>query len=220
MKFVTAKQIQRLDDVAINTFGIPSVVLMENAGREVFLEIVRRKSPEQVCVVCGMGNNAGDGFVVARHLLDAGIRVNVLLVGYPDKLKKDALLNYQLARRLRVPIYAVNKITAKYRQMLSEADITVDALFGVGLNRALKGVFADIVEEMNSSAKRVIAVDIPSGLDATTGAVHGCCVKAQQTITFSYPKKGFQLKQGPKMIGRVKVVDIGIPQSVQRRVIK
>ena len=220
MKAVTTKQIQKLDDVAINTFGIPSVVLMENAGKAVFTEITKRFRPKRVCAVCGVGNNAGDGFVVARHLVDAGIMTDVLLLGESAMLKADALLNYNLLRRLRCPVNSVKRITPKVIAMLNAADVTVDAIFGVGLNRPVTGVYKDMIAAINRHAGRVVAVDVPSGLDATSGRVYGCCIKANKTISFTYPKKGFLIQEGPHHVGSLKVVDIGIPKMVKARVIK
>ena len=173
MKEVTAKQIQRLDDAAINGFGIPSVVLMENAGRAVFREITKRAGLNRVCVVCGAGNNAGDGFVVARHLLDAGIATDVIMPGPADRLKADALLNYHLFRRLRGRVRTVKRVTPRTAALISAADLAVDAIFGVGLNRKVEGVFAELIEAVNRHAPRVTAVDVPSGLDATTGKIYG-----------------------------------------------
>ncbi len=220
MKEVTAKQMQKLDDVAINTFGIPSVVLMENAGRAVFEEITKGVAVKRACVVCGAGNNAGDGFVVARHMANAGIPVDVIMPGPASRLKKDALLNYNLARRLRVPVHMIKRVTPRVIAMISAADVTVDAIFGVGLNRTVGGIYAGMIDAVNRHAGRVVAVDVPSGLDATTGKIYGVCVKARKTVTFTCPKKGFTAGQGPQYTGTVKVVDIGIPHMIVARMIK
>lgn len=220
MKVVTTKQIQKLDDVAINTFGIPSVVLMENAGRAVFAEITKRSLPKRVCVVCGVGNNAGDGFVVARHLVDAGIATDVLMLGERAMLKADALLNCNLLLRLRCPVTRVKRVTPKAIAMLNAADVTVDAIFGVGLNRLVSGVYGEMIAAINRHAGRVLAVDVPSGLDATSGKIYGGCIKANKTVSFTYPKKGFLIHEGPCHVGKLKVVDIGIPNIVKARVIK
>lgn len=220
MKAVTARQIQRLDEVAIHTFGIPSVVLMENAGRRVFEEITRRGRLKRVCVMCGQGNNAGDGFVVARHLADADIPVEIIMPGPAERLKPDALLNYQLARRMRIRVHQIKRVTPKVAAVIGAADLTLDAIFGVGLNRTVTGLLAEMITAINDHASRTVAVDIPSGLDATTGRVYGVCVKARQTVTFTFPKTGFTRGQGPAQTGTVKVVGIGIPRLIKDRVIK
>ncbi|MBZ0166997.1 MAG: NAD(P)H-hydrate epimerase [Candidatus Omnitrophica bacterium] len=220
MKSVTTKQIQKLDEVAIKTFGIPSVVLMENAGRAVFTELGKPGKLPRVAVLCGTGNNAGDGFVVARHLVNAGVRTDVIMLGAATALKADALLNYQLYRRLRCPVHAVKRVTSKTVAMISAAPVTVDAIFGVGLNRAVVGIYREAIEAVNQHAGRVVAVDVPSGLDATSGAIYGVCIKADKTVTFTYPKRGFFVGEGPRVAGKVIVADIGIPNLVKARVIK
>lgn len=220
MKSVTTKQIQKLDAVAIKTFGIPSVVLMENAGRAVYTELGRRTKLQRVAVVCGIGNNAGDGFVVARHLVNAGVRTDVIMLGAAASLKADALLNYQLLRRLRCPVHAVKRVTQKTVAMIGSAQVTVDAIFGVGLNRTVTGIYREAIEAVNEHAARVMAVDVPSGLDATSGQLYGACIKADKTVTFTYPKRGLTVGEGPRVAGKVIVVDIGIPHLVKARVIK
>lgn len=220
MKSVTTKQIQKLDEVAIKTFGMPSAVLMENAGRAVYAELGKRIQPRHVAVVCGTGNNAGDGFVAARHLVNAGVRIDVMMLGAAAALKADALLNYQLLRRLRCPVHVIKKVTPKTAAMIRAAQVTVDAVFGVGLNRTVTGIYREAIEAVNQLAGRVLAVDVPSGLDATSGKIYGVCIKADKTVTFTYPKRGFSVGEGPRFVGQVVVADIGIPNLVKARVIK
>jgi len=220
---VTVKQIQRLDKVAIDQYGVPSIVLMENAGQlvsQVIIKKLKRTKRPLVHVVSGVGNNAGDGFVIARYLINAGIKTKVFHLGKGKDLKADAAINYQLLKKLQYPIEALSsqRLLSFRRDALqcvfTKADIVVDAVFGVGLNREIKGAFKDLIEVMNSKAKRILSVDIPSGLDGTTGKIFGVCIKAQTTVTFSFPKKGFYKNQGPKYCGKIIVVDIGIPKSI------
>lgn len=219
---VTAKQIQALDRIAIEKIGIPSVVLMENAGRAVAQEVLgllRGKRRRGVCVFCGPGNNGGDGFVAARHLLLEGRTVKVFLIGDPKKLKGDAALNFGIFRRLGGPIRTVKRLTAAgaARAMIG-CDVIVDALFGVGLNRDLREPFRGIIEQINASEKPVIAVDVPSGLNATTGETFGVCIKAARTVTFTCSKRGFLRNEGLKHTGKVIVADIGIPKQLIRKI--
>lgn len=219
---VTVQQIQNLDKTAIERYGIPSIVLMENAGRAVAEEIkryLRRKRRPRVCIVCGVGNNAGDGFVTARHLLNAGIGTKVFLVGKARQLKHDAAVNCRILKRMRCPIKEVVSGQARTLPEIAQADVVVDAIFGVGLDREIVEPFRSVIETINRAAKYVIAVDIPSGLDGTTGAIYGVCVKADRTMTFSFPKKGFLKGHGPRQTGKVVVVDIGIPEQVKRKVL-
>ena len=209
---VTAKQIQHLDQRAIKKLGIPSVVLMENAGRAVAQEILKDRA-KKVCIVCGIGNNGGDGFVIARHLSNAGIPTRIFLIGKANQLKLAAATNYQILKNCRYQIPEIASVTPTFKRTIAENEIIVDAIFGVGLNRGIREPYRNIIQTLNQSKKRIIAVDVPSGLDATTGKIHGVCVKAYKTVTFSFPKKGFFKNEGPLYIGKLVVVDIGIPKE-------
>lgn len=214
MRTVTVQQIQKLDKIAIEKIGIPSLALMENAGRCVAQEVLKRiqkvKRP-RVCIICGVGNNAGDGFVAARHLINAGVDVKIFLIGQGRALKRDAAVNYRILKNLNYPIK--NAGTKNFAPLgdIAKAHVVVDAIFGVGLNREVLDPFRSVIEAVNQAGKRVIAVDIPSGLDGTTGKIYGVCVKADTTVTFSFIKKGFLKGQGPEHVGKVVVADIGIP---------
>ncbi len=212
---VTVRQVQKLDKIAIKRCGIPSLVLMENAGRAVAEEVkksLRGKRSPRVCIVCGVGNNAGDGFVVARHLINEGVGVKVLLASPKQGFKHDAAVNYRILKKMKCPIrrFAAREVAA--------AGSVVDAIFGVGLNREIAEPFRGTIETLNRKAKYVIAVDVPSGLDGTTGAIYGVCVKADRTVTFSFAKKGFYKRQGPRHTGKVIVVDIGIPARLKNKI--
>ncbi len=214
MKTATVQQIQELDRLAIEKYGILSLVLMENAGRVVAQEVLKRlrnKRKSVVCIVCGRGNNAGDGFVVARHLLNAGIKTKIFLIGKESDLKPDAAVNYQILKRCGYRIEVGEDVPS---QQLSRADIMVDAIFGVGLNRPIEEPFKTVIETINKEAKYVVSVDIPSGLDGTSGKIYGVCVKADLTVTFSFAKKGFFKNEGPHAAGKIVVADIGIPRCL------
>jgi NAD(P)H-hydrate epimerase len=218
---VTVKQIQALDKIAIERIGIPSAVLMENAGRAVAQEVLRyltKKRRPSVCVFCGLGNNAGDGFVAARHLLVRGIRVQTFLLGDPKNLKGDAALNYRIFRKLGGPFKKIGRMTPAAARAMAGCAVVVDALFGVGLNREIQDPFRGIIEKINAAGRAVIAVDVPSGLNATTGEVFGVCVKATRTVTFTCPKKGFFRREGPRHTGKIIVADIGIPKQLVQRI--
>ena len=214
---VSVKQIQELDRRAITRVGIPSLVLMENAGRSVALEtlkLLKRGNRPQACVVCGLGNNAGDGFVAARYLLEAGVKTKVYLIGKSRRLKDDAKVNYHILRKLKHPVYETGAAGPLFLRDMAEADVVIDALFGVGLNREVGEPFRAVIGAINRRANRVIATDIPSGLDGTTGKVYGACVRAHVTVTFSALKRGFLKGQGPAHVGKVIVTDIGIPKKL------
>lgn len=218
---VSVKQIQNLDRMAIEDFGVPSLVLMENAGRAVAEEvqkILKGRKKAKVCVVCGLGNNAGDGFAAARHLMNAGIAVKIFLIGRGRDLKHDAAVNYGILKKLKYPLIEVGTVQALPLCDIAGADVVVDAIFGVGLNRGIREPFKSIIEALNRRARRVIAVDIPSGLDGTSGRIYGVCIQAARTVTFSFAKQGFFKGEGPKYAGKITVVDIGIPERLKQRI--
>jgi len=209
-KTVTVRQMKAIDRNAIEKIGIPAVCLMENAGREVAEAAMRMlaRRGKRVVIVCGSGNNGGDGFVAARHLRNRGVKVAIVFAGSAARLTEEAAVNYRAARRLKIPIH---KSDSAGLRTLGGADLIVDALFGVGLSRALGGAYAALVEAMNGAGAAVLSVDVPSGLDGTTGKVLGTCVRAHTTLTLAYPKTGLFIADGPGHAGRVVVADIGIP---------
>lgn len=217
---VSVRQIQEIDRFAIEKLGIPSLVLMENAGRAVAFaarEFLGKKKNPFVCIFCGTGNNAGDGFVTARHLSNLGVAVKVFIVGGAERLKNDALVNYRILKNCGFYLKNINQIGETERRHLRKADLIVDALFGVGLNREIKPPYFNVIREMNDSAKPILSVDTPSGLDATTGKICGICVKADMTVTFTAAKKGFFREYGPAHAGKIKVAGIGIPLCLAKR---
>src|SRR5215471_2997502 len=185
--------------------GVGGIALMENAGRAVADAVAARHPPGlRVAVVAGPGNNGGDGFVAARILAERGYRVRMLLVGNPDRLKGDAAL---AAQRWQGPT------TAAAPAALMPADVVIDALFGAGLDRPVEGVARAMIEAMNA-VPCVYAVDLPSGINGTTGAVMGLAVNAAQTVTFFRRKVGHVLLPGRLHCGTVRIADIGITASV------
>jgi NAD(P)H-hydrate epimerase len=211
---------QSIDRQAIEGYGIPSLCLMENAGRCVAEETVKwlRRSPtKRVLIVCGTGNNGGDGLVAARHLLNMGVKVSLLIAGSPASFKADALINYRITKKLKIPCRAAFRLSGReLSSFLDKADVIVDAIFGVGLSRPVDGPCRLLVEAINAAGRRVVAIDVPSGMDATTGKVRGACVKAAKTVTLAVAKKGLFLNEGPHYAGKIIVVDIGIPGVVLR----
>jgi ADP-dependent NAD(P)H-hydrate dehydratase / NAD(P)H-hydrate epimerase len=220
MRALPTRKMQALDRWAIRTIGIPSLCLMENAGRLVAEEVKKflrrsrsRSRGREVLVIAGTGNNGGDGFVAARHLLNAGVRVKILLAGSPGRMTPDAALNFKVARKLKIPIKTGRVVsTSALLREFAKSDVIIDALFGTGLARAVDGEYRALIEAMNASRKPIIAIDIPSGLDGTTGRVWGAAVKARKTVTLAHSKRGFFINEGPRCTGRVVCVDIGIPK--------
>ncbi len=220
MDAVTAQQIQRIDQLAIEKYGIPSVVLMENAGRALAEAIRQRQASGTVIVLCGTGNNGGDGFVAARHLVQMGFDVQVVVIGHEGQLKPDARINFNILQKLKYPLVMTSHISPGVITACSAADVIVDAIFGVGLNRNIGEPYAAFIKAINDTATFTVAADIPSGLDATTGQIYGCCVRADQTVTFSRAKQGCLREAGPRYSGKLNVADIGIPLEIQKSVLK
>ena len=218
----TVQQIQKLDRIAIEKLGIPSCVLMEQAGRAVANEAwtaVKKQKNAAVSVVCGVGNNAGDGFVAARYLRNEGVPTKVFLVGDKNSLKPDAQRNYQILNKLKCSVHILRGVDTIFVRSLRVSSLIVDAMFGVGLTRAILDPYKSIIQTINAQHRHVVAVDIPSGLDGTTGKIYGRCVKASVTVTFSYTKKGFYINDGPRYVGRVVVADIGIPRNLLKKIL-
>ncbi len=205
LELLTADEMGLADRLTMEG-GVPSLVLMENAGAAVAADVARRfPDAGVVAVLCGPGNNGGDGFVAARHLLDRGYRVRLGFDGDPDRLPPDAAAN---ARRYPGSLEPLSA------DLLDGADIVVDALFGAGLARPIAGAYAAMIEAVNASGLPVVAVDVPSGIDGTSGEVRGVATKALATVTFFRRKPGHLLLPGRLHCGETSVADIGIPASV------
>jgi NAD(P)H-hydrate epimerase len=195
---------------------MPSLLLMENAGRNIS-DVLRRKfSPCKVLLFVGKGNNGGDGLVIARYLTNFGFQSHVLLLTDPDTLKPDPQLNFRVVKKMGIPVTIVTETTSveALRGHCLSADLAVDALFGVGIHSPLTGMYERAVRAMNQSKKPVISIDIPSGLDTDTGAVHGVAVKAVATFTLGLKKRGLCVGDGPAYAGEIEVIDLGIPREL------
>ncbi len=204
-----------LDEISINQYGIPGMVLMENAGLAVVEEIEKLQMYEKhAAVLCGTGNNGGDGFVIARHLYNRGWKVNVFLCGEVGRIKGDALTNFQIARHIGIPVYSINSDSADFLEgLINDSPLIVDALLGTGFGGRLRGLFKVAIDRVNESKACVVSVDVPSGLDSDTGFSDEGCVLADYTVTFQIPKVGLLINDGPKACGSLKVKDISIPKA-------
>jgi len=210
---LTSSQMRALDKHAIDEIGIPGMVLMENAARSVIEEIEECFEDVEflsVAVVCGPGNNGGDGFAIARHLHLRGADVDVFLVCDPKELKGDALTNYKLLEPIGLDPIPWND---DEEASLADYDLVIDALFGTGTVHKPEGRYLRAVEAINDSPAFVIAVDVPSGVDATTGEVPGAAVFADVTVTFQCAKSGLVLPPGRDYAGDLVVAPISIPEK-------
>jgi ADP-dependent NAD(P)H-hydrate dehydratase / NAD(P)H-hydrate epimerase len=222
MKLVTAAEMRELDRLAIEEVGIPSLVLMENAGRSTY-QVLRREFPQlrgPIVVLAGRGNNGGDGFVVARYLAHEGLPVNVLLMASRDQVRGDALVNLAILEQIGVEVEEVlgEDRLSGVTHRLSRAELVVDALLGTGLNSPVRGLLAQVITRVNQARPPVLSVDIPSGLSADTGEILGAAVEAQVTVTYGLPKIGQILPPGRDLVGRLWLVDISIPPALAQGV--
>ncbi len=205
IELLTTEEMGRADRLTIEG-GVPGAVLMETAGRGVADEVsARYPDAATVAVLCGPGNNGGDGFVAAHHLRERGYRVRLGFDGDPERLPEDAAAMAARYAGVREPLSV---------DLLDGADVIVDALFGAGLTRPIEGAAAAVIEAANASGAPIVAVDVPSGVDGTTGEVHGGAIDAVTTVTFFRMKPGHFLMPGRLHCGTVRVIDIGIPDSV------
>ncbi len=217
---LTRAAVRALDRRAIEEYGIPSLVLMENAGRACADEAraMLGSAAGPVLVLCGPGNNGGDGLVIARTLLNRGFEVRTVFVGPRARLEGgagDFRKNLELWRGLGQGLEVVEGASegAGLGPTCAHAALVIDALFGTGLERELGEPWKGVIRALNASGTAVLAVDLPSGLDADTGAELGAAVRATVTVTFVARKPGFALGRGPELCGRVVVAEIGIPRA-------
>ncbi len=217
MRIVTSDEMKKIDKWSIKTLGIPGAVLMENAGRGCVNVLEEYYSLEylKVLIICGKGNNGGDGFVIGRHLQNRGSRVKIILAGKGSELKGDASLNYKLAKRAQVEIYEtvdMNKVK-KIHNMFNPT-VIIDALFGTGFKGVPKGIYHKLIRMMNETDCFVFSIDIPSGVSGDDGQFDDICVIADATATMCLPKRGNYLYPGREFCGDLYIVDIGVPYNL------
>lgn len=196
-----------MDRRTIKGFGIPSIVLMENAGQSVSkaaMDILASASGKRIAVFCGTGNNGGDGFVAARHLARQGAEVNVYILGKCSGVKNDPAINLEMLEKIGIKADEIS------RPLDLDADLIIDAIFGIGLKGEVREPARSIIADLNKKHVPILSIDVPSGLDADTGEVLGEAIKAKETVTMQFPKKGFYKNKGPEHVGELIVADIGI----------
>ncbi|MGI6668383.1 MAG: NAD(P)H-hydrate dehydratase [Acetivibrionales bacterium] len=222
MKVVTPAQMNAIDSCAINEYGIPSLLLMENAAAAVANEassMMGGAFGKTVTIIAGRGNNGGDAFAAARLLYSKGAHVRVYLVGTKDGISGDALVNMGILERIGIHVEELSEAGGpdeesgfgKLSADIRSSCMIIDGIFGTGLSRNIDGIAGTAVEMMNISGKPILSVDIPSGINGADGNIMGVCVKADATVTFCMPKLGLVLHPGCEYTGRLKIADIGIP---------
>lgn len=225
---LTRDAARAIDRRCASDYGIPTLVLMENAAvhvAETALEELENASDPLVLIVCGPGNNGGDGLAVARHMSNAGVDVRIVVLGDAEDMRGDSGVQLRACRKMKLPIvYTGDKGAIAIDGVLTDSDgtarkprVVIDAVFGTGLTRPVEGVAAELIAAMNELGRRgahVISIDIPSGLDADTGAALGAVVRAGTTVTFAGLKPGLLAFDAQGYVGDVVVADIGSPRAL------
>jgi NAD(P)H-hydrate epimerase len=218
MRYVlSAEEMRALDAATIGEIGLPGAVLMENAGRAVAEDVLGEfVAGARVAVVCGAGNNGGDGYVIARWLREAGLHACVYLAVVEDRVVGDARVHLDAYVQTGGPLVSVASAAdlAEHRAAIEDADCVVDCVFGTGLDRPIEGNFAALIEIMNRAQGTRIAVDVPSGLSADSGQVLGCAFEPDRTVTMAFLKRGLTVAPGFARCGEVRVAAIGIPRQL------
>ncbi len=219
MKTVTRAEMQEIDRKAIREYGIPGIVLMENAGiRTADVALGMIKDKKKVVIFSGSGNNGGDGWVVTRHLINNGIDVTTFLVGDEGNLREEARVNLSILEKMGQRILRLKDIEdverLKVTSVSREAHLVIDAIFGIGIKREVREPARSIIGLINNVDVPVLSIDIPSGLDADTGLPLGEVIKADLTVTMGIAKKGLLIGDGPRYTGRLIIADISLPREI------
>ncbi len=220
-EFISRDEVREVDRIAIERYGLPGVVLMENAARGCVDWLTEIGISGRVVICAGRGNNGGDGFVIARHLENAGVDTRVLLFADPAAMKGDAAVNLNVLQKAGTPLRCFDSPdidAADLRGELTEAEWIVDALLGTGTRGSLREPFATALSEINAAPARRMAIDLPSGLDCDTGRpvdeARPLAVGADFTATFVARKLGFQNEASREFTGEIRVIDIGVPRAM------
>lgn len=240
MRYFTRQEMNELDRRAIEKYKIPALILMENAGRTVAQEVlkmvrthrnahfsVRERqtkvyTPEFVAILCGPGNNGGDGLVAARHLFNQQVKVKVIYLARCKRTvgRGEAEINLAIALKMGLPITEVTQLIpgtiTRIIKILRNSQIIVDAIFGTGLSRQLSAEMQDLINRTNRLGKPVVAIDVPSGLDCDKGVPLGAAIKATETVTLAAPKIGFLKESAQEYLGALVIADIGIPHFLMK----
>ena len=219
MKIALAAEMKKIDKRAVEEYGVSEILLMENAGREVaaaFEEYLGGVSGKRICVLAGSGNNGGDAFAAARHLMNHGAQISIFLVGSPAHLTKSAALNRDIIIKMGVVVHVLEteRDWDKLQVTLRFVDGVVDGILGTGFQGGLREPVARVVRMVNSHGKPVVAVDIPTGVEADTGSASAEAIRADLTVTFGLPKFGHMIGAGETATGKLLVDDIGIPKAL------
>lgn len=212
---INCDQMKKMDTYTIDKIGIPSIVLMETAAIRV-VENINTDIYKSFTIICGTGNNGGDGLAIARMLFLLGLKVDLYIIGDLNKTTKDFNVNLNIINNIKLSYTNITEQTylLNLKDSVKKSDLVIDAIFGIGLDRDIVGIHYDVIEIINKYSSNVLAVDIPSGLNGDSGKVSNITVNADTTVTFHQMKKG--LLKNHIHTGRIIIVDIGIPDTVTK----
>jgi len=210
---LTCDQVRLVDEIAINTYGMPSIVLMENAGRGAAELIHQQSSEGKIIILCGIGNNGGDGYVIGRHLQALDREVEIVSLSNQERLSAEARINFQIAQKAKIPI-TFSETTQAIDAKLRDAQIIVDAMLGTGAKGSPRGIYEQAIFLANEKTATKYAIDIPTGLDCDSGLANRATFQADHTLTFVAEKVGFKKNNAKEILGVVHVLDIGVPRKL------
>lgn len=208
---VTGDEMKAIDNYCIKELGIPGIVLMENAALKV-IKNIDLNNYNSFAIICGVGNNGGDGLAVGRHLIVNDKDVHIYIVGNIGKGSRDFLVNYNILKNMEVDLKHINTIEdlEPLENLILKSDMVIDSIFGTGLTRDVESIYKDIILSINNNSKYILSIDIPSGIDSDTGKILGTSIKANKTISFQLLKNG--LVDNENYTGKVIIEPIGMPK--------
>ena len=215
-----SEDVKRIDKYAVEKLNMPEIMLMENAGIGLVKNV--RDNKKNILIVCGKGNNGGDGLVLARQLLSRGNEPEVFIFGKEEQLKGSVKVNYDILKKMNCIISFLKKDNniENFNVAMDKSDLVVDAVFGIGLSREIEGMYKDVINIINDSEKEILAVDTPSGFNCSTGEIFKTCIKAKKTVTFIGEKFGFENKEASKYTGEIVVEQISIPIKIVEKILE
>ncbi|MFQ5590838.1 MAG: NAD(P)H-hydrate epimerase [Phycisphaerae bacterium] len=220
---LTREQVRRVDQLALDRYCMPGLILMENAGRNAAAAIDEAYGPRgSAFLFCGPGNNGGDGCVIARHLHNAGWSLRIAMAGNEDRMTPDGAANYRIIKAMRLNTTVASSEDAQQGLVAAvrDDDVVIDALLGTGVCGEVRAPTSRRIDAINETEKRtIVAIDVPSGLDCDTGKPSNSTIRADLTITFVAPKTGFDAPGASAYTGRIVVADIGAPGELIREVL-
>lgn len=213
----TSNLTKNIDEACVKELGIPLIVMMENAVNAAIKNLDTEKN-NSYTIVCGVGNNGGDGLGIARKLFILGKKVDVFLVGKKEKISECSRINLEILNNMKLNTIFINEENiVLIKKSIMNNDCCIDAIFGTGLKRDVVGVFSNVIEYMNDFSKKIYSIDVPSGLDSDTGEIRGISIKSDKTISFEFYKRGFLNYKADKFIGDVVVEEIGVPNFIKNK---